>query len=263
MLILKIISIGILLICLILLPFLIIECRKALDIKKIKSTGVVTIKVLPDLICCDNWTYFTDLEHIYILLNPFVILIKNSTQPKIYTLTIPFLYYNQYDSSVDLHYYSTIHWLNDISNVNSVIKQKVKTNYKLTTAQQLAPIIQEHLQIKAEIEELRQRDIKISNVAKLVATSDIYNDRLHIYKTALSKIRNCTKQAEQLHQSYTRLVKEMLIGIKVAEENFEHLPDRETSFDLQYQRLQEEYNFMKDKVSAYYELLKDSRNIQL
>lgn len=259
MLILKIIAIGILLICLILLPFLIIDWRKALVIKKIKSNGVVTLKVLPDLICCDERTFFSDSEHIYMLLNPFVILTKNSNHPQTYTLTIPFLYYYQYDSSVQLYYYSTSYWLNDVSNVKSVIKQGGKNNYKLTTAQQLVPIIQEHLQIKAEIEELRQRDMKISNLAKLVATSDIYNERLHIYKTALSKIRNCSKQADQLHQSYTRLVKEMLIGIKVAEENFEHLPDKETSFDLQYQRLQEEYNFMKDKVLAYYELLKDSR----
>lgn len=266
MLTLKIIAIGILLIFLILLPLDIINSRKNFAIKKIKNNCVVTLKVLPDLIDYidyDDLPDFLDSEHIYTLLNPFVILTKNSTQPKRYTLTVPFLYYNQYNHSVQLHYYSTSYWLNDVENIKSVIKHGVKNNYKLTTAQQLAHIIQEHLQIKAEIEELRQQDIKISNVAKLVAGSDIYNEQLYMYEIALSKIRNCLKQAEQLHQLYTRLVKEMLIGIKVAEEKFEHLPDRETSFDLQYQQIQEEYNFMKDKVSAYYQLLKDSRNIQV
>lgn len=37
----------------------------------------------------------------------------------------------------------------------------------------IAPIINEHLQIKAEIKKLRQRYVKISNLAKLVAASDI------------------------------------------------------------------------------------------
>ncbi len=117
-----------------------------------------------------------------------------------------------------------------------MIIQGVKNNYKLTTDLQLVPIIQEHLRILDEIEELDQRYIKISNLAKLVAASDIYNERLHTYETALRKIRNCSNQAVQLDQSYTRLVKEMLIGIKVAEEEFKYLPDWEKTFDLQYQR---------------------------
>ncbi len=119
------------------------------------------------------------------------------------------------------------------------------------------------MQIKAEIKKLRQRYVKISNLAKLVAASDIYNERLYINETALRKIINCSKQAEQLQQSYTHLVREMLIGIKVAEEELQHLPNRETSFDFQYQQIQEAYNFMKDEVSAYYELLKDSRHTQV
>lgn len=255
------------LICFTLLLILIVFWGKSqiiqTQIKKIKRNGVVSIQFLPEYIYCNNSTYFTDSEHTHISLNPFAILTKNSNQPKTYKLSIPFLDYNEYDSTVKLHYYSTVYWLNDVSNVKSVIKHGVKNNHKLTTARQLAPIIQEHLQIKDEIEELRQRDIKISNSAKLVATSNIYNQRLHIYETVLRKIRNCLKQAEQLEQSYTRLVKEMLIGIKVAEEELQHVPDKETSFDLQYQRIQEEYNNMKDAVSAYYELLRDSRNTQV
>lgn len=264
---LKIIAILISLICLIFLALLLIDWSQGLiktrQIKKLKSNGVVSINFLPQYIYCDGLSYFTDSDHIYISLKPFAILTKNSNQPKTYRLSIPFLVYYEYDSTVQLRYYYTTHWLNDVSNVKSVVKSGVKSNYKLTTARQLAPIIQEHLQIKDEIQELRQRDIKISNLAKLVATSDIYNERSHTYETALSKIRNCSKQAEQLQQSYTGLVKEMLIGIKVAEEELQHVPDREISFDLQYQRIQEEYNNMKDAVSAYYELLRDSRNTQV
>lgn len=246
----------------------IITWRKNFIIKKqIKklNNGIVSIKTLPDSIYYDDddWLYLTNSKHIYTLINPFAIITKNSAQPKIYTLTIPFLNYSKYNSSVELHYNSTRYRLNDLSNVKSVIKHRIKNNYKLSTAHKLAPIIQEHLQIKAEIKELNQQDVKISNLAQLVATSDIYNERLHTYATTLLKIRNCLKQAKQLDQSYTRLVREMLIGIKVAEEELKHLPDRETSFDLQYQRIQEEYNFMKDEATAYYQLLKDSRYIQV
>lgn len=234
-------------------------------IKKIKSNGVVSLKFLPDELDfdfdSDKFIYLTDSN-----LDPFAIITKIRPESETYKLTIPYLEYNEYTQSVQLHYYSTIYTLNDnedVSNIKYVIKHGVKNNYKLTTVQQLAPIINEHLQIKAEIKKLRKRYVKISNLAKLVAASDIYNERLHIYETALRKIINCSNQAEQLEQSYTRLVREMLIGIKVAEEEVQHLPDRETFFDLQYQRIQEEYNIMKDVATAYYELLKDSRNTQV
>lgn len=234
-------------------------------IKKIKSNGVVLITRLPYALYfkvdsfSDKFIFLRDLY-----LHPFAIITKTHPQSDRYILTIPYLEYNEYTQSVQLHYYSTIHSLDEYSlnnnfRVKSVIQRGKKNNYKLTTVQQLAPIINEHLQIKAEIKKLRKRYVKISNLAKLVAASDIYNERLHIYETALRKIINCSNQAEQLQQSYTRLVIEMLIGIKVAEQELKYLLDSEISFDLQYQRIQEEYNFMKDEATAYYQLLKESR----
>lgn len=243
-----------------LLPYMWIkELSTKRQIKKIKSHAVVLIKNLPEDLYFDTnkCVYLTDSES-----DIFAILTKIS-QPKTYKLTIPFVYYTGYNHCVQLEYDSTIYKLNNVSNVKSIIRFGATNNYKLTTVQQLAPIINEHLQIKAEIKKLRKQYVKISKLAKLVAASDIYNERLHIYETALRKIINCSNQAEQLQQSYTRLVREMLIGIKVAEEELKYLPDRETSFDLQYQRIQEEYNIMKDVATAYYQLLKDSRHTQV
>jgi hypothetical protein len=74
-------------------------------IQEIKSTGVVSIKFLPDGLYLDfdsdKFIYLTDSK-----LDTFAILTKNRPQSKTYKLTIPYLEYNEYTQSVQLHYYS-------------------------------------------------------------------------------------------------------------------------------------------------------------
>ncbi|MEP0755177.1 hypothetical protein NDA03_23455 [Trichocoleus sp. Lan] len=158
----------------------------------------------------------------------------------------------------DVEYIYSWHPLNDVE----VIEQNSKTNDpKLTTIKELAPIIHEHWQLEPEMSVLEEQYRKINDLADLVSTSDVYSVQVATYEKALLEVEKLLRKAEQLQKIYVRLIREALIGVKVAEYNPDRLIVSHLAFELQYQRMKEEYQHLKDVAHAYSQLLNESRNL--
>lgn len=165
------------------------------------------------------------------------------------------LYYTSNRNHV-LDDYCEIYWLRDVKMVDAEVK---RNNHTLCAIKQLAPIVKEHLKIKSEILELSNKESQLNHLAELVATSDFYERQRDTYEMALVRIRSCLDKAEALEKAYSKLIREILIGVRVAEWEPEYLLDLEISFDLQHQQIKEDYDYMKNIVTAYYQLLDESK----
>lgn len=162
--------------------------------------------------------------------------------------------------SGDVEYIYSWH---DLSNIELPQPTGKSTAKKLDDLQKLALIIKEHLQIEPEVLSLKEQFRQIAKLANLVSTSDIYVGYLGTYEQALVQIDKLLNKAAQLQKVYIRLIREALIGAKIADYNPDLLEVSQVAFDSQYQRIKEEYQNMKDVVNVYSQLLKESRNTQL
>lgn len=160
----------------------------------------------------------------------------------------------------DVEYIYSWHDLSDIEIPQPTGSSTAK---KLIEIQKLALIIKEHLQIEPEVLSLEEQYRRIKKLAYLVATSDIYAVYLDTYERYLVQINNLLNKADKLQKVYIRLIREALIGVKIAEYNSDFLEVSQVALDLQYQRIKEEYQNMKDVVNVYSQLLKESKNTQL
>ena len=130
----------------------------------------------------------------------------------------------------------------------------------LKTAQELAFLIKEHIQIvEPEILNLKQQERKITELLDLVATSQFFSEERGTYKSALLQIETLLKKAEELQQIYIQCIREVLIGNQVLEYAPNLLSADSCAIDNQYQRIREEYQTMKDTALAYAELLQASQ----
>lgn len=132
---------------------------------------------------------------------------------------------------------------------------------RLKAAQEMASLITEHLQLETELLNLRKQHQKISELLKLVTTSDFYANQQDVYERALAQVENLMDQAEALRQVYIRFIREVLIGNQLAGYDPSLLPDNQGAIDLQYRKMKQEYQMMKDVATAYTGLLQ-SRQIQ-
>lgn len=160
-------------------------------------------------------------------------------------------------TSGDLEYIYSWH---ELSNIEIPQPLGKSTARKLNNLQNLALIIKQHLQIEPEVLSLKEQYGQIQKLANLVSTSDIYVGYLGTYERALLQIDKLLNKAAQLQKVYIRLIREALIGVKIAEYNPDMLEFSQVAFDSQYQRLKEEYQNMKDVVNFYSQLLKESQN---
>lgn len=151
----------------------------------------------------------------------------------------------------------------DLSDIDVSQKPGKFNDTKLKTIHYLAPIIKYQLKIEPNILCLNEQYNQIKNLAYLVSTSDIHANSLGTYERALIQIEKLLKKTDRLQKVYIRLIREALIGIKIAEYNPDILEFSQFAVDSQYQRVKEEYQNMKDVVNAYSQLLKESRNTQL
>lgn len=162
--------------------------------------------------------------------------------------------------SGDLEY---IYYWHDLNNIEVIQKPGKSTATKLKTLQELAPLIKEHLQVAPNTLLLKGQYRQIKKLAYLVSTSDIYAGQLDTYERSLVQIEKLLRKADELQKVYIRLIREALIGVKIADYNPDILEGSQVAFDSQYQRIKEEYQNMKDVVNAYSQLLNESRNTQL
>ena len=161
--------------------------------------------------------------------------------------------------SGDIEYIYSWHDLSDIE-----VPQEPRRfhNNNLKNLKEITLIIKEHLQIEPDTLSLKEQYIQIKKLANLISTSDIYAVHLGTYESALVQIENLLTKANELQKVYVRLIREALIGVKIAEYSPDILNFSKVTFDEQYQRIKEEYQNMKDVVNAYSQLLNESKNTQ-
>ncbi|MDJ0633556.1 MAG: hypothetical protein QNJ34_10245 [Xenococcaceae cyanobacterium MO_188.B29] len=152
------------------------------------------------------------------------------------------------DSEGQLMYHYSFHYLSGLSIPKFKINQRKE---ELRAAQQLGYYIKEHFQIERDITALKEQDKRINDLAKLVLKSDIYSNQIEKYNKALIEIRKLIKKAEQLERLYINLVREGLIGIKISSYNTEDITNNLLIHNIKYERLREEYQYMKDVATAY------------
>lgn len=131
--------------------------------------------------------------------------------------------------------------------------------HKVRVMAELAPVIKEHLRLELDLIALENQLVKIHKIAGLVAVSDLYSSQLDIYERAIDETEKLINKVEELSRVYVRIVKETLIGTRIAEFNPDLLLDLHVPLDAQYERVKSEYQFLRDSAHAYAELLKESR----
>lgn len=137
-------------------------------------------------------------------------------------------------------------------------KKEAKTGedrVRLEAAEELIKPIIEHLQVKSELKELNEQYQELKELFNLVSTSEFYADQKSLYKRGLAQINELITKAENLEKTYYKLIREVLIGIRLAKYDPSKIPDRHIALDSQYQEIKEEYEHMKDTATAYNELV--------
>lgn len=154
-----------------------------------------------------------------------------------------------------IEYIYSWHNLNSIR-IPALDKTRTTSRVNVKAAQELASLIKEHIQfVEPEILNLKKQWRKINELLDLVSTSELYASQEQLYERALFQIEKLLDKAEELQQLYIGFIRETLIGIKVAEYNPSLPPDDNFAIDIQYKRIKEEYQNMKETATAYAELL--------
>lgn len=146
--------------------------------------------------------------------------------------------------------------------VHPVTLSRTHPQNRVRVAAELAPVIKEHLRLETDTIALENQYAKLVKLADLVATSDIYSPQTEIYDRAIDETEKLLQKTEELGKIYVRMVRETLIGARIAEFDPDQLIDLHVPLDEQYERIKSEYQMMKDTAQAYFELLKESRPIR-
>ncbi len=141
------------------------------------------------------------------------------------------LVFIQLDSSGNLEYIFSRHPLHEIKIVNL---NKKKISRELQLAKEILPLIQLHLTIEKEITKLLDERQKLEEISSLVATSQVYNRQQEIYDRASIQLDDIIKKASELKNIYVTLMREGLIGLKVAQYSPDNFIDNRIVFDTHY-----------------------------
>jgi hypothetical protein len=160
-------------------------------------------------------------------------------------------------ASGDVEYIYSWHSLNA---VRPVALNRSHRQNRMRFLSELAPIVKEHLKLETDKSALEAQYARLTKLANLVATSDIYAQQLPTYDKALEQTEKLFKKVEELERTYIRMVREALIGLQIAEYSPDALFNLQLPLDEQHLRIREEYQLMKDTAQAYIDLLKESRS---
>jgi hypothetical protein len=152
-------------------------------------------------------------------------------------------------------------WHN-LAAVQPVSLSRSHPQIKIRIMAELAPVIKDHLRLEVDTIALEKQYLKLNKLADLVSTSDLYSPQLGVYERAIDETEKLMKKVEELSKVYIRIVRETLIGIRLAEFDPDSLLDLHIPLDEQYNRVKSEYELMKDTAHAYFELLKESKGIK-
>lgn len=167
------------------------------------------------------------------------------------------LIFPRLDSQGKLEYIFSQHPLDEISFVK--LKKK-KLSRKSALAKEILPLIPLHLEIQEEIVKLLKERENLDKISSLVATSQVYSGYQKIYNRARVQLDDIIQKARELKNIYATMIREELIGLKVAQYNCDNFIDNRIIFDTQYQQLKQEYQRLKDTADAYAELSLSGNN---
>lgn len=151
----------------------------------------------------------------------------------------------------DVEYLYSWHNLADVERVRS----GPKSSAPQALVSSLAPIILQHLQIEADLADLDAKQTKLHQAIDLVSTSEFYASQISIYQQANAQLESLVNQAEALRNLHIRLIRESLIGTHLAKLDASVMLDGSPDFEQEYQRLKEEFLYLKESAVAYSELL--------
>ena len=220
-----------------------LEFRPFLKRRKVLKTSVVKVKKISEKYPNLPLGYFGC---------PLVEESKLLRKKKLIELVFP-----QLDAEGNLAYIFSQHPLNQIRFVNLNPR---KPNRELELAKEILPLIQPHLAIEQEIINLLDEREKLNEISSLVATSKVYQKQQFVYDRALTQLNDIIKKARELKNIYVNLIREGLIGLKVAQYDPNSFIDNRLVFDTQYRQLHQEYQLLKDTADAYAELNLRSKN---
>ena len=160
------------------------------------------------------------------------------------------------NESGDLVYTSQYYYLAEIS-IPTLDKHKHKMEFQV--AKDLAKYIKEHLQTEKEIKDLVLQYRQVHDLSKLILKSDMYSNQIDIYEKAINEIEKLLDKAKELEKMYIQIVREGLIGVKIANYNPSIIKNNQITHQMKYKRVKDEYQYIKDTAHAYGELMRQRK----
>ncbi|HEY9654146.1 MAG TPA: hypothetical protein V6C50_01525, partial [Crinalium sp.] len=125
-------------------------------------------------------------------------------------------------------------------------------------AQELRPLIKEHRELQLEIVRVDSERSKAKRLLNLTTKSDIHAKQRDFYETVYSQVSGVLAKVNELEQIYRHFIRDSLIGVQLATSHPTMLPGNHLSIkaiEAECEKQKEEYQYMKDKVAAYVNLL--------
>ena len=125
-------------------------------------------------------------------------------------------------------------------------------------AQELRPLIKEHRELQLEIVRVDSERSKAKRLLNLTTKSDVHANQKDIYETVYSEVSEVLTKVKELEQLYKHFIRDLLIGIQLATSHPTMLSGSHLSIqaiEAECEKQKEEYQYMKDKVAAYVNLL--------
>lgn len=130
-----------------------------------------------------------------------------------------------------------------------------KNNIQYQIAQAIADFVVNNYQVEQEIADLVEQYHQINELIQLVSTSELYGEQLRVYQRAIRQIDKILDVAQELQKNYIILIREALISLKITNYNPAKIKDNRLPYFSQCKQLQADYQFMKDIVKAYTNLI--------
>ena len=181
---------------------------------------------------------------------------KYAIASRIYNSSQVEVIFPQLNESGNLVYTSQCYYLAEIS-IPTLDKHRNKMEFQV--AKNLSKYIKEHLQTEEEIKDLVLQYQQVHDLSKLILKSDMYSNQINIYQKAIEEIVKLLDKAKELEKMYIQIIREGLIGVKIAKYNPNNLKNNQMVHQMKYKQVRDEYQYMKDTAHAYGELMRERK----
>lgn len=162
----------------------------------------------------------------------------------------------QLNESGNLVYTNQCYYLAEISIPKS---HKHRHKIEFQVAEDLSKYIKEHLKTEKEIKNLVLQYRQIHDLSKLILKSDMYSNQINTYEKAIEEIKKLLNKAKELEKMYIKIIREGLIGVKIANYNPNNIKSNQMVHQIKYKQVRNEYQYMKDTAHAYGELMRERK----